>query len=171
MTVLFTYNSYLDDGVASQPDKCSAQAATCSMIQSIDVYASSSVVNGQTSQWTPRQISEWLGFIINAIKMQFQVSQTKVANLKAQLNAAIRDGFITFRKLARIAGFVNSISLTVGLIFRLLTRQIYFAIEFRSAWEHLLRISDSLLQELKFWYLNIDCFNGYSTRALLSDRL
>ena len=158
---------YLDDGVGSQPDKCSAQAA--SMIQRKDLRASGFVVNEQKSQWTPRQIGERLGFIINTIKMQFQVSETKVAKLKAQLNAAIQDSFITSRKLARIAGFVNSMSLAVGPISRLLTRQIlmYFAIESRSAWDHLLCISDSLLEELKFWYLNNECFNGYSIRAPL----
>ena len=156
---------YLDDGVGSQPDKCSVQAA--SMIQRKDLRASGFVVNEQKSQWTPRQIGEWLGFIINIIKMQFQNSETKVAKFKAQLNAAIQDGFITFRKLARIAGFVNSMSLAVGPISRLLTRQMYFAIESKPAWDHLLCISDSLLEELKFWYLNIECFNGYSIKAPL----
>ena len=137
------------------------------MIQGKDLLASGFVINEQKLRWTSRQSGEWLGFIINTIKMQFQVPQTKVAKLKPQLNAAIQDCFITIRKLAKIAGFVNSMSLAVGPISRLLTRQMYFAIESRSGWDHLLCISGSLLKELKFWYMNIDCFNSYSIRAPL----
>ena len=40
----------------------------------------------------------------------------------------------------------------------------YAAIDSRSAWDSILPISSSWMIELKFWYLNIDCFNGYSIR-------
>ena len=40
----------------------------------------------------------------------------------------------------------------------------YLAIESRSAWDHTLRFSPALLEELRFWYSNIDSFNGYSLR-------
>ena len=41
----------------------------------------------------------------------------------------------------------------------------YPAIDSRSAWDSILPISSSLMVELKFWYLNIDWFNGYSIRT------
>ena len=94
--------------------------------------------------------------------MQFQVSDKKVAKLKTILDSAIQDGFVTFRNLAKIS--VNSIYLTVGPIARLLTRQMYAAIDSRPSWDSILPISSSLMVELTFWYLNIDCFNGYSIR-------
>ena len=65
----------------------------------------------------------------------------------------------------RIAG---SIALAVSPISRLLTRQMYFAIETRSAWDDTIHFSPSLLIELKFWFCNIDCFNGYSIRPPLA---
>jgi len=40
----------------------------------------------------------------------------------------------------------------------------YLAIESRSTWDHALRFSPALLDELRFWYSNIDAFNGYSLR-------
>ena len=43
------------------------------MIQRKDLLASGFVINDQKSHWTPRQIGEWLGFIINTIKMKFRV--------------------------------------------------------------------------------------------------
>ena len=44
----------------------------------------------------------------------------------------------------------------------------YFAIETRSAWDDIIHFPPSLLQELKFWYCNIDCLNGYSIRPPLA---
>ena len=44
----------------------------------------------------------------------------------------------------------------------------YFAIETRSAWDDTIHFSPSLLIELKFWFCNIDCFNGYSIRPPLA---
>ena len=52
----------------------------------------------------------------------------------------------------------------MGPISGLLTRQMYLAIKSRSAWYHILRFSAALLEELSFWYTNIDSFNGYSLR-------
>ena len=53
--------------------------------------------------------------------MQFQVPDKKVAKLKTILNSAIQDGFVTFRKLAKIARLVNSVYFALGPIARLLT--------------------------------------------------
>ena len=42
----------------------------------------------------------------------------------------------------------------------------YLAIESRSAWDHIhpFVFSQALLEELRFWYCNIDSFNRYSLR-------
>ena len=77
------------------------------------------------------------------------------------MHAAISDSFCTYRFLAKIAGSVLSIALAVGPIARLLTRQIYLTIEARSSWDSVVFFTPALLEELKFWYINVDCFNGY----------
>jgi len=40
----------------------------------------------------------------------------------------------------------------------------YPAVKSRSAWDHNLRFSPARLEELRFWYSNIDSFNAYSLR-------
>ena len=106
---------YLGDGLGSLPDNCSAQAA--SIIQRKDLgSASGFVANEDKSCWSPRQIGEWICFVINTILMQFQVPYKKLAKLKTILDSAIQDGFVMFRNLAKIAGSVNSIYLAVGPI-------------------------------------------------------
>ena len=53
--------------------------------------------------------------------MQLQVPDKIVAKLKAILDFTIKDGFVTFRNLAKIVGLVNSVYFAVGPIPRLLT--------------------------------------------------
>ena len=110
------------------------------------------------------QIGEWLGFVINTIAMTFQIPEAKVRKLKSLLSSAIRDKSSSYRELARIAGSLISVALAVGPLSRLFTRQMYLAIESRSAWDHTLHFSSALLEMLRFWYCNIDSFNGYSLR-------
>ena len=110
------------------------------------------------------QIGEWLGFVINTIAMTFQIPEAKVRKLKSLLSSAIRDKSSSYRELARIAGSLISVALAVGPLSRLFTRQMYLAIESRSAWDHTLHFSSALLEKLRFWYCNIDSFNGYSLR-------
>ena len=49
--------------------------------------------NEQKSHWTPMQIGEWLGFVINTMSMHFSIPEKKVNKLKNSLNSAISDGY------------------------------------------------------------------------------
>lgn len=117
---------------------------------------------------TPMQIGEWLCLVIDIISKTFQIPDKKVSKLKGLLDSSIQDGHSSFRELAGVAGSIISVALAVGPFSRLLTRQMYFAIETRSAWDHTLRFSPGLLEKLKFWYCNIDSFNVYSLRPPLA---
>ena len=106
--------------------------------------------------------------MIDNISLSFRIPEKKVSKLKDLLDSTIQAGYSSFRELVRIAGTIISVALAVGPISRLLTRQMYFAIETRSAWDNTIHFSTSLLLELKFWYCNIDCLNGYSIRPPLA---
>ena len=110
------------------------------------------------------QVGEWLGFVIDTISMTFRLPEKKVCKLKRLLNSAIQNKSSSYRELARIAGSIISVALAVGPISRLLTRQMYLAIESRSAWDHIFLFLLALLEELKFWFCNIESFNGHSIR-------
>lgn len=157
---------YLDDGIGSQPDKVSAKAA--SIIQRKDLKASGSVSNEEKSHWAPMQIGERLGFIINTMSMQFSLPRKRIEKIKSLLSVAISGGYCSYRYLAKIAGSVISCTLAVGQTSRLLTRQMYFYVETRSSWDSIVRFTPALLEELRFWYTNIDNLNGYRIRAFPS---
>ena len=107
-----------------------------------------------------------LGFVIYTITMSFHIPERKAEKLKSLLGSAFGDTSPSYRELARIAGSMISVASAMGPISRLLTRQMCLVIESRSAWDHILRFSPVLLEELRFWYNNIDSFNGYSLRPL-----
>ena len=106
--------------------------------------------------------------MVDSISLSFRIPEKKVSKLKGLLDSAIQAGYSSFRELARIAGTIILVTLAVGPISRLLTRQMYFAVETRSAWDNTIHFSLSLQLELKFWCCNIDCLNGYSIRPPLA---
>ena len=155
---------YLDDGISGQHDCVSARAA--SLIQRSHLASSGFIPNESKSQWAPVQVGEWLRILINTIQFMFQIPEAKLAKLKRSLESMILDGYATYRELARLAGFIISLSLAVGPIARLFTRQMYFFIQSRPSWDVSFTFSEALLQELKFWLQHIDSFNGYSIRGV-----
>ena len=74
--------------------------------------------------------------MIDNISLSFRIPEKKVSKLKDLLDSTIQAGYSSFRELVRIAGTIISVALAVGPISRLLTRQMYFAIETRSAWDN-----------------------------------
>ena len=150
---------YLDDGISGNRDYISAKAA--SNIQRNDLVSAGFVTNEEKSHWEPVQIGEWLGFLINTIKLTFQIPEKKVNKLRGSLERLVIDGYSTYRSLARLAGFIISLSLAIGPIARVFTRQMHYAINARPSWDTTFVFSEPLMQELKFWLQNIYAFKGF----------
>ena len=80
-------------------------------------------------------MGQWLGFVIDTIRMQFGVPSKKIAKLENNLNFIISSRTVTFRDLTRVDGFINSLFLAVGPIARLFIRQIHSTIQARCGWD------------------------------------
>lgn len=150
---------FLDDGISGHPDRVSASAA--SLLHQKDLKLGGLKLNREKSMLEPMQVGQWLGFVIDTIKMQFRVPPKKIDKLKSNLDSMISSGSATFRGLARVAGFINSLYLAVGPIARLFTRQMHATIQARSFWDCSFSLSRPLQEELRFWFANIEAFNGY----------
>ena len=124
---------FLDDCISGLPDRVSAAAA--SLVHQKDLHFSGLKLNSLKSVLEPMQVGQWLGFNIDTIKMQFRIPYKKIDMLKRNLDATISSGSSTFRDLARVAGFINSLYLAVGPIARLFTRQIHLTPQARSSWD------------------------------------
>ena len=99
---------YLDDGISGSHDYISLRAA--GNIQRNDLASAGFVTNEEKSSWEPVQIGEWIGFLINAIRLMFQISQKKLEKLRSSMELLVNDGHSTYRSLARLAGFIISLS-------------------------------------------------------------
>ena len=74
---------YLDDGISGSRDYISARAA--SNIQRSDLASAGFVTNEEKSNWEPVQIGEWLGFLINTVRLTFQIPPKKLEKLRSSL--------------------------------------------------------------------------------------
>ena len=125
------------------------------------------LVSEGKSCWVPTQVGEWLGYVIDTFF--YGVSVYREESLQALAAIKFRHSYqsSSYRELARIAGSIISVAFAVGPISRLLTRQMYLVIESRSAWDHTFCFPPALLEELKFWFNNIESFSVYSIRPPL----
>ena len=157
---------YIDDGISGVADRTSAKAA--SIIQRKDLLSSGLKVNEAKSDWEPRQLGQWLGIIINTIQMTFQVPSSKLERLKSSLRDVLGCQNVPVKDIARISGDLVAMTIALGPIARLFTRQMYFVIANRISWRGHVVVSEPLAQELKFWLHHVDAFNGYAIKRKFS---
>ena len=115
---------YLDDGISGHNSRTDASAA--SIIQKNDLSLSGFTSNEEKCHWAPMQIGEWLGMIINTVKFQFQIPPRKIEKVKKNIQCVLAFNRVSYRELAKIAGFINSLYLAVGPPVRLFSRQLFF---------------------------------------------
>jgi len=101
--------------------------------------------------------------------MLFVIPEKNIVKLKTVLTGLIHEfPNLSVRDVARVSGFVISLTLALGPVARLFTRQMYFFIQFRKSWDDVLVAPEGVLQELKFWLTHVEAFNGYSINRPLS---
>ena len=123
-------------------------------------------LNKEKSKLEPMQVGQWSGFVTDKIGMQFGVPPMKIAQLKSDLDFFISSRTVNFRDLAWVSGFINSLFVAVDLIASLFTRQINSTIQ--AGWDCTFPISVPLLKGLRFWFLNIEAFDGYGIQPKFS---
>ena len=109
--------------------------------------------------------------------MQFQIPEKKLQKAFVLINQnLLAVPWLSVRQLANVCGYVNSLSLALGLVVRLFTRQMYICIESRSSWNDHVSAPLGVKEELQFWLDNLHYFNRYtilrsftSTAILFSD--
>ena len=118
------------------------------------------VVNQKKSHWTPTKSMEWLGFNIDLAKGEFSVPAHKLEAFRSLLHAVAEVPTVPARRLASVVGKIMSMSLALGPVTRLMTRNLYFVLNQRFAWCQNLRLTPEASQELTFWMEEISKFNG-----------
>ena len=108
------------------------------------------------------QIDQWLEFITDTIKFQFKIPEEKIQKIEKFILSLLNFSYVTFRGIARLAGLI--ISVTVGPIARLFTRQMYLILLHKRRWDDTFVMPQALLEEVKSWHQHIRALSGFEIR-------
>ena len=149
---------YLDDGIVAVRGRQKALVESTWVKE--DIEKAGFIINVEKSVWNPSQTMEWLGFQIDLSVGEFSVLASKIDALKLRLLEVKDAKCIPARKLASLIGKIISMSLALGPVTRLMTRNLYAVLNCRLAWCHKFTLSNEAYQELHFWLSEITKFNG-----------
>ena len=149
---------YLDDGIVAVEDE-QAAALAFRAVQS-DLAKAGLVVNVNKSRLEPTQQCTWLGFDIDLAEGCILVLEAKLSSLQLQVNQAVDCGSLQARALASLIGKIISMSIAIGPVTRLMTRNLYAMLNSHQAWCDNLELSTDAKSELQFWAQELMKFNG-----------
>ena len=109
------------------------------------------------------------GWGLSLIRFECRLLLKKNVKLKSALLSLINDyPKLRVRNVASVCGFVISLTVALGPVARLFTRQMYFFIQMRDLWNDVLPAPEGVLDELRFWSNHVEAFNGYPINRPLS---
>ena len=165
---------YLADGIVAVNGEAAAKSAS-SQVRA-ELVMAGLIEHTANCIWTPTTQIGWLGFDLDLSKGVISVPKTKLDALYKQLEEATKGETIQARCLASIIGKIISMSLGLGPVARLQTRNMYAVLNSRQAWCQLLRISHEAKMKLRFWLGQLKYFNGqniwhspFAIRVVYSD--
>ena len=120
------------------------------------------MVNIEKSQWEPCKSLEWLGFRIDLNLGVFSVPDRKIEELQALLRSVSDHTVVPARQLASLVGKIMSMSIALGTITRLMTRNLYAVLNLSISWCQEVSLTQESLQEMEFWLSEIGRFTGHS---------
>ena len=151
---------YLDDGIGFE--KNYEIALKHSKIIKSDLKKAGLISNDPKSTWEPVQELIWLGVGLNSSESKLFIPQDKIQKIKGLIEFAIKKKYLTARQLASVVGKINSTYIVVGGIARLMLKHCHRLILSRQSWDGYVRLSEEVLTELNFWYLNLNTCNSRS---------
>ena len=122
---------YLDDGIVAVEGE-QAAAVACHAVQS-DLVKAGLVVNVNKSRLEPTQHCIWLGFDIDLAKGCISVPEAKLSSIQLQANQAVDCGSLQAQALASLISKIISMSMAIGPVTRLMTRNLYAMLNSRQA--------------------------------------
>ena len=122
-------------------------------------------VSEKKSHWTPAEVVQFLGLLVNAELYEFGVPAERLAKVSKLVldvtNRALRNKRVTARDIAKICGHILSLRLAVSPS-RIYTRCLYADLNQATSWNAPIELSAGTLDELLFWRDCLPLFNGRS---------
>ena len=153
---------YLDDGWGRADSFVSCEAVAKAVKE--DILEAGLVPNVEKSQWIPVQCLDWLGLTWDSSVGCIKITQRRMKDLESCLDS-FQAGLpqVSARKIAALAGKINSLYPVVGTLTQLKSRFMHQEIIRRDHWdkEYILRSDNNLITELFFWKENLFTVNEH----------
>ena len=151
---------YVDDGILVGANYQEAKQLCESVVDTLN--RAGFVLNLSKSCLEPKQSVLWLGFQINLERGCITIPHDKVLAVCRDIAGMIAMPSMPWpvKRIASIVGKLILFSLAVGPIARLRTRALYRVILSRFTWSSKVVLSEEALDELRFWCINMEIFNG-----------
>ena len=140
---------YMDDGSGGHETMEGAKAVADRM--RADLLKAGFVPNEKKCQWEPSHKVRMLGMEIDMEKGIIQASENRVDKLKQFIRELMCTTQPNAKQLARLTGYLLSMSLALGPICRLRTRSFYAMILSRKNWSKKMEWSEEAWSDLEFW--------------------
>ena len=157
----YTY-FFFDDGVGAGSSR---DIAKCngSVVRS-GLALCGFLVNHEKSDWDPKTIFSWIGFIINTRLGFIYATDARIGNLCCDLNELCADlevfASIHVKRLASVVGKIISLSACCGNVTQIVTRYLHLVVNSRHSWHSIVFIQDEAKKELLVWRDNLRNLNG-----------
>lgn len=106
-------------------------------------------------------VVKFLGFIVDSMHGVFRLSARQKTKLRDAISECLRSpARVPAKTLARVTGFITSMSLVTGPVSGLFSRFLHRVLNERASWRSLLALDLPALNELRFWQQSLEQFSS-----------
>ncbi|CAI7848980.1 unnamed protein product [Closterium sp. NIES-53] len=153
---------YVDDLLFLCHSETQARSTCIEVLQ--DLKAAGFVINAQMSNLHPTHHLRFLGMELDMERGMFLIGEDRREQLLQELHLLVKEGQsgrqVPIRKIARITGFLSSMSLALGTTARAFSHELLHLIDSARSWNARVKLSQVATEELLFWTVHFDRFNG-----------
>ena len=129
-----------------------------------DLIMSGFVPKNEKSKWSPIKHLVFLGYSIDTDKRAIQIPSDRLQNVLKTIDNIefyiTKYGKVHFRLVASLVGQIVSMSYIIGNVAYIMTKHLSIDILEKTSWNSCIALTDSSLNQIKFWKDNLTEVNG-----------
>ena len=149
---------YMDDGSGGHSSYGGAMEVAATM--QTDLRSAGFVPHPEKCCWEPSQTVELLGMCLDFRNGTIEATKRRIDALRHCLDMLSHSTKASARMMARLAGYLISMSLALGPVCRLRTRAMYRYIESRESWSAFKYLPSDVKEEISFWSSTFGAIHG-----------
>ncbi|MES9971262.1 MAG: reverse transcriptase domain-containing protein, partial [Candidatus Thiodiazotropha sp.] len=153
---------YLDDGFGCGQGKQYMQSVSQDIKN--DLLLSGFVPKVDKSLWEPVQEMTWLGAVLNSVECVICIPQTRIDKLVSSVNDLLsllqKKRYVHVRSVASVVGQLISMSIVIGSVSQIMTRNLSIDILKARTWNSYIRLSNESMNQLLFWKQSLSSINS-----------